>query len=276
MSGATDTEYLKVYGEHQKAWWKAYGNGFLLGALASVGGMAGALALISQVDGMQAFRAPIFIAALAVIIGWAVFAYKRNQGQMTIGELTVLQKSLAQHIKQPKLRGVFEDYLATIIELESSNTLEESEKADLRDQLNSMLSEADRLCGQFDMLANAHGNFDEKQRLSVEIGSLEQRINNSKDADAKEALGQAKKIALKRLESFEQGGPVMERIEAQLELMRQTLGAFRETLARLRGTPSFSPQLEVGGLREQLLSIQTQSQALESAFQELNMVRLTE
>lgn len=251
---------MKTYNKHQKAWWKEYGKGFILGLLAYIAAIAMPLLLINA-TGNRSWAGLLGVVFVA-LVAHGIWAYYRNKGQITTDELKALLPDL-------KLSPLAQQYTEAFLDLFTNKAMDATYRHEVLAQLNTLMDEAQRLEEQKQNLAAQLGDSHLRDQLLSNIERLERMVETTHDEIAKETYASSLQIARKRMERFQGGAPVMERIEAQLELIGQTMSSFREVLGRLRSTPQLEAN-DLGALRQRVNDIQSQGANLESAYEELN------
>ena len=99
--------------------------------------------------------------------------------------------------------------------------------------------------------------------------ALALRVSEARDSEARETLRQALALSEACLQRAIVLDPLGERLEAQQEMIRQTLSSVGESLAALALAPRSpaGPKLEM--VQESLVTIQNQTLAVEQAVQEV-------
>lgn len=258
----SDQKLMDSWNKHQKVWWRVYGKGFILGMVAWVVAFAGVFVAAEHVS-----RTAGLITFFAWIIGASahgIWAYSRNKRTVTPDELEALRSTLA-------LTPLQRTYMEAVIDLYASKAMTAEDRKEILGNMNALMDEEDRLASQREALEVLYASAEHRQQIADEVSRLEERVQNATDEEARAAWASSLQIARDRLAKFGHSGSVTERIDAQRELISQTLMSFREMLVRLRNAPTAGPDnLDV--LRGRVSQIREQSQALESAYDELRML----
>ena len=134
----------------------------------------------------------------------------------------------------------------------------------IHEEIYRLLDTYYQLQEQREQLQEAMGTASES-----EMETLQQRLAETNDAQAREALRESIQLLQHRLRSRNTLSSHRERMEAHLSLMLQTLKNLHESLARLRLAPQSLDDLDIDGLRDRLRDLQQQAAAIENAAQEV-------
>lgn len=264
MTMATDlglgkSEKYEAYNRHQKVWWKEYGKAVLIGSGIWATLIAGCLVAAKATDNRM-FAAGAMLSICAAV-AHGIWAYYENKKLITLDELEALLPSL-------DLSQLQVDYCAAFVDLYKNKGIDTTHRKEILGQLNLLIDESARLSAQKVSLSEYLGATEHREKLRNEVERLESKMNATQDQVTRDTYAGSLEIARKRLERFGASAPILERIDAQIELVSQTMGSMREVLVRLRNAPSVDSS-DLGSLRTRVEQIQNQGNILESAFDEI-------
>lgn len=277
MSGTTSVangipkKDMEVYQEHQKVWWKEYGAAFALGSVAWIGWFGGAIALASMTD-IKAFAAAGLVLGVGGATAHCIWAYRKNVATATVHELKALRPVIAENVRPEYLRELTLEYLDAFIAVEQSNALGEDTRKEAREQIYELATQARRVYDQMESLRAMEGDTLIITEMQQDVDQLRAKLEQTSDPEARETYASALRIAEGRLARLGGAAPMLERCEAQLAMIRQTLAFFRETLGRTTATGG-AVGLDFTMLRQQVEAVQQQSNGLDAAFAELDQLR---
>jgi hypothetical protein len=158
--------------------------------------------------------------------------------------------------------------------MEKGNLLSEHDSRELLEQINSLLAHSYPLAAQQKAIVNAlnHQNIPE---LETEQQHLQERLATVTSETARGALRQSLTFCEERLERARQLAPLLERLEAQQEVIAQALLSVQGTLAQgnlalsnLEGQ-AVSSGTGIAGITETVDRLRRQTEAVEQAVQEV-------
>lgn len=164
-------------------------------------------------------------------------------------------------------------YVGALLRLvEQESLLGDSVSRGLLTQMNALLKSSGEISQQQEGI---RASISDQSLAEIEAmrDDLTARVEQSKDSQARETLRQTLLLCESRLARAVALAPLKERLEAQQEMIRQTLASVGESLAGLRIAPQAvrEPQLET--VRETLEQIQRQTRSIEQAVQEVMALR---
>lgn len=253
---------MDIYNKHQKVWWKEYGKGFSIWAAAYLSAFAGSFVVINATNN-KAF-ALLFVAVIIAATAHSIYGYYKNKEKITAGELEALLPGL-------DLTEIQREYCVCFLHLVRSKSVGDDHRREILSQLNQLLDEYERLKEQRLLLSERAGAFEQLEKLKGEIAQMTSRMAGTTDEDAKETFAKSIEIAEGRMERLMKSAPMVERVDAQIALVNQTMGAFTEVLARLKQSDrDGAPELST--LRSRIADVASHSSALESAMDELTEI----
>jgi hypothetical protein len=264
--GKLDGEQFKTYAKHQQIWFKRYGKAltawiFLWFALV----IGGAAAVKNFVD--PSFAGAFF--ALMLAIGF-VGAWKGYEGN----KRTVYPEELENLVDAIELTDVQRVYVDALLGAAQNPALDEAELREAISNLNRLLDDEQRLRAYRSALRAAHGR-GVAEDLDEERERIERLMASVNDDVAHAALRRSLEMLESRRKRWEDLEPHLARVDAQLELIRQTMLGARDALDRLKFAPgqiAAAPTIDVEGLRANVDDIYRQTQSIERAVEELHQM----
>jgi len=129
---------------------------------------------------------------------------------------------------------------------------------------NRLLDTYYQLQKQREQLQEAMGTASES-----EMETLQQRLAEATDPQARKALQESIDLLRRRLHSRNALSSHRQRMEAHLELILQTLKSLHESLSRLKLAPQSLEEFDIEALRLRLRELQQEATAIENAAQEV-------
>ena len=134
----------------------------------------------------------------------------------------------------------------------------------IHDEIYRLLDTYYQLQEQREQLQEAMGTASES-----EMETLQQRLAETNDAQARRALQESIDLLRRRLHSRNALSSHRQRMEAHLELLLQTLKSLHESLSRLKLAPQSLEEFDIDALRLHLQELQQEAAAIENAAQEV-------
>lgn len=155
-------------------------------------------------------------------------------------------------------------YVDALIAIGENEYLSEETAIQIITELNRLLDTYYDLQNHLEQLREAMGTATEEEQMK-----LRQRLQETQDAEARTALQESLQVLEQRLKNRQVLSTYVQRMEAHLELILQTLKSLRESLARLKIAPEHPGEFDIEHLRQRLLEIQQEASAIENAAQEV-------
>ncbi len=108
--------------------------------------------------------------------------------------------------------------------------------------------------------------------LDAELARLEQRLEETEDSVARNAVIQSLDMLRDRVANARTLEPNLERIEAQQEVIQQTFASVQSTLARMKVAPTEIRIPDLEEIRRSVVQVRDQTRAVEEAVQEVMSV----
>ena len=141
-------------------------------------------------------------------------------------------------------------------------------------QLNRLLQSSRELEREHKRLL-AFGGPDPLTVMEREHTELLQRLKNATDVSAREALEQSLSLCSERLRNTQILAAALSRVDAQQEVVYQSILAVHSSLTRLQAAPADLTPLEVEDIRETTTALQVRTRSLESAVEEVAALRVS-
>jgi hypothetical protein len=251
-------------GKHFGVWWKGYGGEIKrgLGIMAlACGGLFGLAAATGSPAADTAFG--VAVAGSGLTSAWW---FARNYHSLDPDELRVFLPTM-------ELSRVERIYCECVLMLmESESSYGERAARDMIRQLNGLLSTDKLLAEQRESLLAALGKSSVDEAES-ERAELARRLDVARDSIEREALKQSLALCESRLENGRAMLPGVRRIEAQQEVILQTLLSVQSSLARLQVAPKAVSRPELEEVTRTVAGINAQTIAVEQAVEEVLTVR---
>lgn len=243
------------WAKHQQIWWKTYGKGFLLGSIAYVALLIGSIAVSRTLDSPA-----LMLLTLGALSAHAVWAYSRNRRSLTPEELEALLPDL-------QLTPNGRIYAECLVALHRA-PIDPASRREAMVELQALMADEDQLA-TYRAEAEAIAASSDADEVLREIEVLEAKLNSVTDPVAQATYAQSLEIARGRLDSANRYRPYFERVDAQLEVVRQTLLRFRSDLGRASGSGRLTALESLPGLRRSALEIRSHAEEIERAVEEL-------
>jgi hypothetical protein len=207
-----------------------------------------------------------YFAALGTGFGSLLMGkFGRNQA-VTAEELRVLANGL--DLERPE-----QIYLDTVCALlDAGSNVSDQTGRDILTTLNELLSQAQHVCRRLDHLRKA-ASTESIADLDTERAKLAAKIASTTDMQAKSDLNQSLSICDDRLQNARVLAPLIERMDAQREVIIQTLLSIQSSASRLQVAPTALSTPDVEEVRRVMGDVTAQTQAVEDAVQEVMAVR---
>ena len=264
--GQKSEEFNRTAARHHTIWLKTYGGTFLLRLGVDLGIAIGGPLALDALGAPDPIARVFAIAGLTGMVADMLLFVRRNRRTVSPEEL----KNLLPTLELSPLERV---YCEAVIALAENREVPETGKQEIVAQLNRLLSAHVRLEEQRAGLLDAMGNLQARADLEAERDALRAKMEAATDAVALGVLRQSLELCERRLENRTALEPGLERLDAQAEMIRQTLLSLRESLARLRAAagPLASPDVE--DIKRSVEGITAQTRSVEQAVEEVLQLR---
>jgi hypothetical protein len=143
----------------------------------------------------------------------------------------------------------------------------------------SVLGELNRLAGHYRKLEGQKAelaslsNALSYEKAVAELDRLTALLASADDPAVRRSIEDSVELCRQRVENTRQIEPAAERLQAQQELILQTLASIQANLARLAQADQLLTETDVAAIREQSETIQSHAEAVESAVDEVVALR---
>lgn len=200
------------------------------------------------------------LAALLATIGYMFIQGRRLK--MTIDELALLTPAL-------RLTRIQRAYLEARLALETL-ALPADMTGELNEQLTALVDEEARLLRTKELGVVQASR---PEAIEAEQETLRERLASATDPASREALEHGLRTSERRLASARGLSLVVQRVDAQLEMIAQSIGDVRDGLYRMRMTPeSSTTSVEMESIRETLEHVQNHAAAIDKAVAEVQAI----
>ncbi|RYG21240.1 hypothetical protein EON82_19175 [bacterium] len=203
-----------------------------------------------------------WILAAALVSTIAFMFVQGRRLAMTNEELVHLAPAL-------RLTRIQRAYLDARTVLESLALPAEME-SELTGQLTQLVDEEARLLA---MKEQGNVRATPPEAIEAELEALRERLAAATDPASRDALEHGLRTCERRLASAQGLSLVIQRIDAQLEMIAQSIGDVRDGLHRMRMAPeSSATSVEMVSIRETLEHVQNHAAAIEKAVAEVQAI----
>lgn len=255
MINSSETS-VDAYNAHQKIWWKEYGKGCGL-CILSYTVICGLAAYLTK-----SLQSPlIFFVAIVGCFLHALWAFLQNRRIATPDELEALLPAL--DLTQNQLL-----YTHVLIGLYRQN-IEETLRNEMLKELFMLMEDDQHLTKAREQVEASIANADPEE-FEAEIRELEEKVAAAKDEIARDTYLHGLQLAKDRAKVVEQHRPILERIDAQQEVVRQTLLTLRSDVSRSTRPLQAPSDLITVGIRSNLMQVRNHAHEIDRALEELN------
>jgi hypothetical protein len=219
----------------------------------------------------------LFAAAVPGLALYAILSRHYGRRLRHQYEHLLLRELLSQVAHTRAERTYAETVLLLMERGMSKNAPREKESCSLLAQMNALMQAGRELEAQEKKLQSSAGG-DQVAALQTEREELERRRDAATDPVARQALAQSLELCAARLDSARRLGPVRERVQAQQEVVAQTLLTLQGALVHRDAVPeggdaSLSLPPVAARVQEVITQINNQTRAVEEAVQEVMALR---
>ena len=206
---------------------------------------------------------------MAIIAASAAAAVRlQRRGELRFRE-SLTAEELRGFAADPALSRLERTYLDSVARLmENADDLGETLAADLLTEMNALVAAYRRLQEQSDSVRAVLGGASVAE-VEAEATALARRAAATGDPATRAVLEQSLELCRRRLERGRAVGSVVERIEAQQEVLCQTLASLQSSLAGLQAAPVELRSPREEEFRSSIRAIEGQTRAVEDAVREV-------
>lgn len=261
-AGTIDPKVLEAMSGHSTVWIKEYWKGLVLWLL----GMIPVFASVPLSKEILGKTSSVFV-FFAMLILWGTVGavlYSRNQELATLEELEQIRPVLS-------LSDYEALYLDNFIALQKCQWLDSSHKTEWCEALNASLDQAMRMEEVKRAILDKIGSQD-AESLSHEVARLEGLRDQATDSIARATFEESIVLAKQRENRKEGVALQLQRIDANLELTRQTFLKTRDTFMQIDTSRPNQAEPSPLPLRQNLAKLQAESKIILDSVEELNFI----
>lgn len=169
----------------------------------------------------------------------------------------------------PSETSYFES-IALILEIDAQ--LDALTGKDILSELNVLIAQARQLQAYRDNL-RAATNAESADALVAQCEDLRTKLSRTTDDAAQRAIEQSIALLESRCQVAQTLQPGLERVEAQQEVILQTLAAVQSSLARMKVAPDALTAPDIAVIQSSISEVTGQTRAVEQAVQEVMSIR---
>ena len=156
--------------------------------------------------------------------------------------------------------------------LEIGAQLDAQAGKDILSELNVLIAQACQLQAHRDNLRSAI-SADSAGALVAQREDLRTKLSRTTDEAARRAIEQSIELLETRCQAAQTLQPSLERVEAQQEVIRQTLASVQSSLARMKVAPDALVAPDIAVIQSSISEVSGQTRAVEQAVQEVMSIR---
>jgi hypothetical protein len=207
-----------------------------------------------------------YFSALGTGVGSMLLAKFGRGGSVTSEELRALSTGL--QLEQPQ--AVYLDTVCAL--LEAGENVSELTGRDILATLGELLEHAQYVGGRLERLRSASSTESLKD-LEAERQRLSERAAVAADEQARDDLTRSLTICDDRLRHARELAPLIERLDAQREVVLQTMLSVQSSVSRLQVAPAPITAPEVEDVRRVVSEVTAQTRAVEDAVQQVMSIQ---
>ncbi len=239
--------------------------------------LVGFLALFSVAGGINSgtIPGPMVIAgpALGGLTYWLSWRVNKQQRvadldtSMTSEEV----RAACSVINPTRSETSYFESIALILEIGAQ--LEAQTGKDILAELNVLIAQARQLQTHRDNLRAATSS-ESADALIAQREELRTRLSRTNDEAAQRAIEQSIALLETRCVAAQTLQPSLERVEAQQEVIQQTLASVQSSLARMKVAPAALTAPDIAVIQSSISEVTGQTRAVEQAIQEVMSIRI--
>ncbi len=253
---------MQAYNAYNSAWFQAHWKGFTAWMVGLVPTIATIPFFRNVLEVPKPASVGIFFVGLAGWIAAGIYGWERTKKDVTIKELESIIPAL-------ELTESQKQYLGSVVAVLGSKILDSDQKKSWLKALYQALDNAVGLEKIHKDMRQVIGGSSHSEMIA-EVESLRHRVETAQDEQAKQTYAESLRLAEGRLTRSNGMAAQSERIEAQLELTRQTFLQTHESLSGLTVGAQHSIHVSLDPLRANLSRVQNESESILKAIEELN------
>jgi hypothetical protein len=260
MARPEDAGARRVIGKR----WK--GIGWRILAAVPIGAMFGAgvatlLGLPGEGVAGVAFMSAYF-SGIGTGVGSLILGRFGRKTEITAEEI----RALADGIELGRPQTIYLDTVCAL--LEAGGNVSDQTGRDILSTLNELLDQALYVNGRLDRLQTA-ASTESVLDLEQERARLAERAEKAEDSEARLDLNQSLAICDERLQNARALEPLIERMDAQREVIEQTMLSVQSSVSRLLVAPAAVAAPDVEEVKRVVSEVTAQTKAVEDAVQQV-------
>ena len=246
------------------------GIGWRILAAVPIGGMV-AVGLVA-LSGAQGPPLPVaaflgaYLSGLGVGVGSVLMSKFGSSTSVTAEEL----RALVTGVEFNKPMAVYMETVCAL--MEAGDNVSEATGKEILATVNELLTQALSLDSRLERLRNAASTRSASE-LEEERDQLASKVAQTQDERARTDLSQSLAICEERLRNARELDPLIERLDAQREVVVQTLLSVQASVSRLQIAPSALTAPDVADVRRVIGEVATQTKAVEDAVEQVMALR---
>ena len=232
------------------------------------------------IAGAQVADANLPLAALLWIAGLSTSAFSVLAGRRSPDPVSQLRSWLTADemqavFSQLSLSRVEKLYCDTLVALAATDSPPEDGESEIRKllpQVNALLAQSRALAERRDAVVAAMGGHS-VDALEAEKETLSTRMADSADPAVRESLSAGARICDERLRNAQDIEAAIKRLDAQQEVIAQTLGSVHSSVTRRQTAPLGQSAPALSEMRETVSHINQETKSLEQAVEEVAALR---
>ncbi len=200
------------------------------------------------------------------------FVGRRQPNAVAQMQSSVTAEEMSEVFSQLSLSRAERFYCDTLVALAATESQEAEEMRKLLPQVNSLLAQSRALAERRDAVVAATGGHT-VESLEAEKASLAQQMADSGDPVVWESLAASGRICEERLGNAREIESALKRLDAQQEVIAQTLGSVHSSVTRRQTAPLGLSAPALAEMQQTVSQINSETRSLEQAVEEVATLR---
>jgi hypothetical protein len=185
---------------------------------------------------------------------------------MTLSEL----RFFLPFLNLPKRHYAYCEAFLSVVECKF---LDDGQRKEMLEQLNDLMDLSAQLDECRAELSSTMGSKGSGEQVISEYDDLSARLAAATDPGTRQTLEQSLEIVAKRRQAYQELAPTLGRLDAQQELILQTMRSAHESIARLTLAPGRALDFDIEGLKRSVTQMGEQTSAVGKAVDEVLQLR---
>jgi hypothetical protein len=208
----------------------------------------------------------VLLASAGLSTAWMIMGIRRVKRGMTDITSADVMRYAGENLGLSRGEKAYCAAAASL--MDADGVLSEDVQRDVIKQLNGLLANYRRLEEPV-RRAHAASGTDSISALEQELAGLMSRRDAQIDAEARAMMDQSVELCRRRLEASRAVEPARQKVEAQQELILQTMASVQASLGRTGGVNINTPALNLGELQQSVTEVDRQTRDVEEAVAEV-------